>query len=237
MGKPDRFIGGTQFDEIISIYDTDSWLRNQLLTILEPIEVKIKTQIAHYLAIQYGPDCFYKQSIYENIKFYCEIFRAFENEIRRRQTDSVVIHHREKYEGKFPLWVLIEFFSFNTTSKFFKILPSNDRKHISNITFGMKDVYLTQWLHCISVLRNICAHYGYLYKREHTLKPRLMKEYKEVVPENGTLFALCIILKRLSSKGTWNLFIEEIYKREKICNTFRLSDYGFVSDWQKYLLD
>ena len=183
------------------------------------------------------PVCFYKQNIYESAKYYCEIYRAFENEIHRRQTDSVVIHHREKYEGKFPLWVLIEFFSFNTTSKYFKILPSIDRKNISNDAFGIKDVYLTQWLHCLSVLRNICAHYGYLYKREHTLKPRLLKEYKEIIPENGSLFSLCIILKKLSDKKTWNLFIEEVCKKGSICNTFRLSNYGFVSDWQKYLLD
>lgn len=231
------FRHGIQFSQIISIYNTDSWLRNKLLILLEPIEVNVKTRIAHHMALKYGPDCFYDKDVYESERYYCDIYKIFENELRRRQKDSVVIHHQMNYEGKFPLWVLIEFLSFNTTSKFFNILPSIDRKEISGEAFSLKDVYLTQWLHCLSVLRNICAHYGYLYRREHSLKPRLLKEYKGIIHENNTLFTLCLILKKLSDKENWKMFIIEVANKEINCDSFNLCDYGFLPEWQNILID
>ncbi len=49
MDSPDHFREGTQFSKVMAIYGNDSWLRNKILTILEPIEVKTRTQVSHYL--------------------------------------------------------------------------------------------------------------------------------------------------------------------------------------------
>ena len=42
MDSPDHFREGTQFSQVMAIYGNDSWLRNKILTILEPIEVKLE---------------------------------------------------------------------------------------------------------------------------------------------------------------------------------------------------
>jgi abortive infection bacteriophage resistance protein len=40
MDSPDHFREGTQFSHVMANYSNDSWLRNKILPVLEPIEIK-----------------------------------------------------------------------------------------------------------------------------------------------------------------------------------------------------
>ena len=75
----------------------------------------------------------------------------------------VVKHHNQKYGGKFPLWVLIEFFSMGTLSYLYADLLTPDKKQIASASFNTSADCLQSWLRCLTDLRNRCAHYSRLY--------------------------------------------------------------------------
>lgn len=61
------------FSQIVNIYENDKWFCSELLLLLEPIEIKIRTQIAYFLGLTYGPDVFYNEKIYKSIQRQGEI--------------------------------------------------------------------------------------------------------------------------------------------------------------------
>ena len=235
MDKPDCFRKGTRFDNIIEIYHNDQWLRNKLLILLEPIEIQIRTRISYELGMKYGADCFYQNSNYKNSSVHKDIQKAFLIEINRNKKDPVIIHHNQSYQGRFPIWVIVEFLSFNAISKFFGNLDEKDKKRIASLSFGINEYFLGQWLHSLSVLRNICAHYGYLYQREYSVRPKLFKEFNWDTEKNTDLFALCLVLKKLSEEIKWKEFTNFICEREKNISSFQVKDYGFPENWEEFL--
>jgi len=44
--------------------------------------------------------------------------------------------------------------------------------------YNANDYLFGQWLHGLSIQRNICAHYGYLFRREYLIRPIIAKSYK-----------------------------------------------------------
>jgi abortive infection bacteriophage resistance protein len=231
MDTPDHFREGTRFSQVMAIYANDSWLRNKILTLLEPIEIKTRTQISHYLGISYGPDAFYHKGIYKVETIQQAILDNFSKETFRNKSDLVIIHHSDKYGGIYPIWVIVEFLSFNTISKYYSNLQAKDKKNIAENAFGLNDYLLGQWLHVLSVFRNTCAHYGYLYHREYPLRPIMAKSFGWDVAKNNNLFALFLVMRRLSDGMLWHEFIQKISEKETTAPSFHLKDYGFPLDW------
>lgn len=103
MDTPDHFRDGTRFSQVMAIYANDSWLRNKILTLLEPIEIKTRTQLSHYLGMTYGPDAYYQKGIYKDETIPQTVLDNFRKESFRNKSDPVIKHHKEKYGGIFPI--------------------------------------------------------------------------------------------------------------------------------------
>ncbi len=235
MRGAECFRAGTQIDDILEIYYFDRWLRNRLLLLLEPIEIHIKTRIAYYLGTTYGADCLYHKDHFKNEAVYRKVVTDFDKERERNFQDPVIVHHEASYQGVFPIWVIVEFLSFNSISNLFFCLYERDKKAIAKQAYNINEHFLGQWLHALSVLRNICAHYGYLYQREYSVRPKLFHEFGWNVNQNDTLFALCLVLQRLSQKNDWIIFCQSLDTRTNTSQSFSLSDYGFPVNWLEYL--
>jgi len=235
MDSPDHFKDGIQFSQIISVYENDRWLRNKILSILERIEIETRTRISYHLALTYGSSALYDNSNFKDNGKYNEFLQKFNQEITHNRQDPVVIHHQHKYGGQFRVWVAIEYLSFNTLSKLYTNLLEPDKKVIAKGFYKTNDHLLGQWLHTLSILRNICAHYGYLFRREFSIRPVIPKIFKWKPSQNSKLFALFLVLRRLSDPNIWKSFNQEILAAERTREGFDLTDYGFPRDWHSYL--
>ena len=235
MNSRDHFTPGTRFSQIANIYENDRWLRQQILKLLEPIEIKTRTQIAYHLGIKYGSDAFYNLGIYKDQTIGQGILQNFSNELNRNKLDPVVKHHTNNYGGMFPVWVVVEFLSFNALSKFYSQLLEVDKKTIAKTGFAANEYFLGQWLHVLSVIRNICAHYGYLYKRVYPLRPKIEKSTGWDPNKNDELFSMFLVLHRLSTQSSFQEILLSLQEAESARPDFRLKDYGFPSNWLKYL--
>lgn len=103
-----------------------------LFKTIEVVEVKARTVFSHYFAFKYGALGYENDeafnSYFDREKF-DEIIKA---QIENNKNRLFVKHHLEKCEGKFPIWVLMELFTFGMLSKFYSDLHTSDKKEILN---------------------------------------------------------------------------------------------------------
>jgi len=232
MDTTGNFRDGITFETIETIYENDAWLRNHLFSLIEPFELKIKTIIANHLSLKYGSDAFYRFDIYENVNAWQNTINTVLRDVKRDSSHPVVAWHMEHYNGLFPMWVLIEFFTLGSTSRFFGNLRNTDKNEIAD-NFNISGYLLASWLKSISLLRNFCAHNGQLFRRIYTSAPFLPSFFNWPSNENRSLFSISLILKRLSTREDWQLLVNGLIHRELI-QPF-LGDYGFPQDWRSYL--
>lgn len=112
----------------------------------------------------------------------------------------VVKHHMDHYDGNFPLWVIIEFFSIGMLSHFYRSFKTYDKKNIVHKLY--KDIsyqHLESWLRCITDLRNKCAHYSRMYYWIFPAIPK-MPELINHIPTRR-LFSQLYMLKLMYPDG------------------------------------
>lgn len=154
---------GTSFHKVYRIYEFDRKMREILFSAIEEIELYLRTQLAYYHAHKYGADGYMLGTNY-NAKHKHELFiDKVSNETSHNCATPFVEHHLKKYAGRFPIWVLVELFSFGMLSHFYADLVMSDQKQLARSLYQTTPYNLRSWLRCCTDLRNICAHYGRLY--------------------------------------------------------------------------
>jgi abortive infection bacteriophage resistance protein len=236
MDPKDHFKENVTFSHIIEIHRNDKWLRKEIFSLLEIVEINMRARISYHLAMKDGSDAFYKEGLCKNSRNFKLIQKSFLNQVSRNSKDPVVIHHQNKYEGRFPIWVVVEFFSFNTLSKYFANLLEVDKKEIAKAAYGLNEYLLGQWLHVLSVLRNVCAHFGYLYKRDFPIRPKIAKSFNWENGKDSQLFAQLLVIRRLSGIAEWDYFTQQLLKKLSTTEFFPLEAYGFPENWEEYLI-
>lgn len=240
LTNENKFKENTCFSMIINHENNDSWLRKFLRNHLEPIELKARTQIAYWMAHLLKPDAFYHSSSFYEDKSesaddkFCAVSQIIESiKEKYSRDDRAIQHHMAKYEGVFPTWVVVEYLSFGDLSKIYSWVQGKVQIKVAE-NFNTKAMFLKSWFHCLSVLRNVCAHYGYLYKRRMPNLPKIPEKLNSEI-DRHSLFANVFCLYRLSSLDCKESIISSLWKRETQNESFHLSDYGFPHNWETVL--
>jgi len=191
---------GHSFEELTKLYDFDTALRDCLRKYLESVEVYYKTQIAHYFSLEkcLDPphDQHYDPSNYYNKDGFEKIMTAFEREEGYYLDSLIVKHHKNKYNGKMPLWVMVELMSFSNVSKLYNAMYRSSEINIAK-HLKVSCPTLINHLHCLSVLRNKCAHGARLYNTHFNPPAKLSTTFLQNNPSvnNASLFAYILVLK------------------------------------------
>ncbi len=131
---------GFSFKTLQARYEIDAWLRRLILLALEPIEIKVRTQLAYWSAhIRRVSICFMILNNFTNQRRYLEVFDSF-NRVRVTSDpkDPVLSHHNKKYSGRFPIWVVVEYLSFGNISKLLAISQSIVSNYVSSNLNGIE---------------------------------------------------------------------------------------------------
>jgi abortive infection bacteriophage resistance protein len=234
----DQFIEGSSFNKLFSLYEFDRRLRLLLLGVLETIEIAFRTHIAYEIAHKFGSLGYKNKENFLNEEFHQDFLNEMEILIKKsRKGELFVEHHYKNYEGHFPIWVAIEVTSFGTVSKLYRNLKEDTKKHIAKIYYNVPYFYLESWLQTLSNVRNVCAHYGRLFNKHLTFKPRLFKEEKNLF-DNQLIFAAIYIIIRLLTKTEGTRFITDlealIFEYEEIVD---FTHIGLPVNWRELLIN
>lgn len=196
-------IPGTTLGQIYSIYLFDQDLRGLLRKYLEITEVFLKTLISNGFALikcTVPPyDQHYDERNYYNKAGFLSVIDSFSKEKNFYKDSLIFQHHNTKYQGKMPLWAMVELLSFSNVSKLYSSMYISDQERIANY-LGISSGTLVNHIHCLSVLRNRCAHCARLYNTVFNPPARFNTKYLQKHPEvfTNTLFAyIIVLLKRL----------------------------------------
>lgn len=228
------YVDGLEFDSIYRIYQFDEKLRNILRLYIEQTEIYYRTQISYGFSLikcadsphdqHYDANNFYKKQGYQ------EVMDSLKKEKNYYKDSLIVKHHKAKYNNFMPLWVIVELLSFSNISKLFNSMYLSEQEEIAN-NIGISVDTLENHLHCLSVLRNKCAHAARLYNTEFYPPARFTKQFLRKNPsiKNSSLFAyVLVLLKRLPDEDSKNEMIKNICDIiDEFNGEVDLSDIGF----------
>ena len=64
--QTDKYREGTSLEQIYSLYQFDSRLRNIISPVIEYVEIRLRSCISYHLAIKYGAEC-YRDVLFSNL--------------------------------------------------------------------------------------------------------------------------------------------------------------------------
>jgi len=233
-----NYLPDTSFDKAYRVYEFDRKLRGILFAAIEEVEISMRAEIAYFHAHTYGA-LGYMDSANHNGKHDHERFREqLEREVSASATALFVKHHQKKYGGKFPIWVAVELFTFGMLSRFYADMKTDGQNAVAGM-LSTSVANVKSWLHCCTVLRNICAHYGRLYFRTFSVIPANRNLTK--LPDDcatDKLFGAVYALRGLFlDKQRWNSeFMPSLSALiDEYSDVVELRHIGFPNEWKVVL--
>lgn len=227
LKNENHFREETDFIDIYNIYLFDKELRNLIFIVICDIEIHLKSSISYTLSHDYGTEALKKENIIPK-----SIDEFLQKELSRYSKKEIIKHHRDNYESKYPIWVVMEILSLGTVSRIYKLLPTKNKKEIARNYYNHKHQYLEQWFETVTYIRNKCAHHERLIGENINIKmDKSMQGHNA-----GSLFVFLIAIKTLlSDELQWNVFVEKL---SEIIDKYEFSRFdliGFDENWKEIL--
>lgn len=237
----DKFVDNSNWNTALTLYEFDRKLRLLVLDALERVEVAIRCQLVYHFSHSYGPFG-YTKSINFHEAFNHEFWLTGITKETNRSSEAFIKHYQSKYEGypELPLWMLAEVLSLGSLSYAYGGLKNDDKKVISSY-FNVHHKSLSDWLHSLSYIRNVCAHHSRLWNRKLSIRIEAIKNppwTPAIKPRNDRIFCIILILKHLlvatGNNKEWVVNLRDLIRPIAKDDRWR-NAMGLPSDWETYL--
>ncbi len=228
----DHYEENITFEHIYHIMEFDRKLRGMLYLTIEPIEHVLRTKISYFLAHKYGSLGYLDKKNFNNPKQHNMTLHSFSQNLKKNKHLGYVIHHNQKYDGNFPIWVAINLFSLGMISNLYSNLMPTDKEVISN-DFNTSPEILENWIDNIAYIRNINAHYMRLYNQTLKKSPLICQRNHLYSINSYKIFDTFYVMKFLTvNKDEWNLHTNQL---KSLFDTYDeyidLKRIGFPDNW------
>jgi len=230
---------GTKFEDVLSLYVFDRQLRLLVMDAVERVEVALRANWAHHMAMTYGSHGYLQITHHRSAANHAKGLRELTKEIKR-SNDAFARHYMRKYREPDlpPIWMAAEIVSFGQLSMWVDNLKLRaDRQAIAR-PFGLDEKALCSCIHHMSNVRNICAHHGRLWNKRFTVTmttpkfpaklPVAMRGADERQLHN-TLVMLDYLLSIIAPGTEWR---ERMVALIDGCPLADPSSMGFPEGWQ-----
>lgn len=246
LRQNDQFYPGTSFQNIIDIYSCDHNLRHILLNYIEIIEVKIKSIYSYEFSKLYGPLGLFDHENFTDDEKYQKIIKKSEEQKEKRLNNEAYLKHFIKdLHLQVPLWAYVDLLTISDISILYSISEKELKATIAEafgLTFTSASGILSQMLHNITIIRNLCAHGSRLFNRLFEQKPSLNKRDKALLikKENGEidnsrLYGFILVMRRLLEPADYKRFFSDLHSLSDRYSYVNMEYYGFRNDWKKQL--
>lgn len=255
----DEFKPGIKFDDVTNLYKFDAKLRLLVMQAVGRIEVAARAALTYHSAHRLGIFGYTDPANFQpfipspgpGIPSSGFDHKSFMDNLRHEANPAEVIfvrHYREKYaeEPHLPIWMVTELMTFGKLSSMIAASPKSLRKAMAkNFGVGISQSQFVSWLHCITYVRNLCAHHRRLWNRELSVKPELLAEWKVAGVSNERMYCVFLVLdelmQRIAPTSRWKdrlmAHIEE-YKKDVYLPAMRFPENWINLDpWRVCILD
>ncbi len=233
-----KFRAGTQFSDVLNLYQFDRELRLLVLDAVERVEVSVRAQWAYQLAHRHGAHAHLDSANAMSEVRWAKDLAALTREVERSD-ERFISHIKATYSESLPaVWAVCEVMSIGILSRWYaNMRPMATRRAIAGV-YRLDQRVLESWLHHLSYLRNICAHHSRLWNREFTVTPSPPKTKPSTLvdqfnigsrkPYNSFLILLCF-LDVASPNHDWRQRLQGLLEKHLIPT----SDMGFPDGWRE----
>ncbi|MGP1598414.1 Abi family protein [Peptoanaerobacter stomatis] len=221
-GDKSKYIPGSAFEEIYSLYMFDRSIRIIFLKYILIMEQNLKSAISYEFSKIYGSENYlhYSNFACEDEKNTKEIFfliGSLHNTLSKAiGKNEYITYNIEKYNNV-PFWILANILTFGGIINFYKLMKDEEKQYIARKYFRVKVNELETYMELLNAYRNICAHDERLYNVKATKFSITHNEYHTYFEINDTsengkkdVFALCITLCMLLSREDKMKMINEL---------------------------
>ena len=229
-----KFIDGTTFDEVYSLFVFDRMFRNIIFKNILIVENN------------------YKSSNFDNDKEKTRQINDLLRKVKRQfrvngKQHGATSHYMDNY-GYIPLWIGVKVISFGLISEMFSILKEEDKFSIASV-YKIEPEEMEDYLPILANYRNLCAHEDVTFDhftqrmipdtKYHSIL-NIQKIDGEYINGKNDIFALIIILKRLLTDVDFKMMMNEInYELDRLSgklNSIKIDDViekmGFPSNYK-----
>lgn len=172
-GESHQFAPDSSFLSATRLYVFDRKLRSLVFAAIQDIEIAFRTRIIHYFSMEHGPFWFMEASLFKSRGIFDTCLDNISAEVNRSKEDFISEYYNNYTSPSFPpAWKTMEVVSFGTLSKLFCNFKNNTVKKKVAKEFNLPQyLYLENWIKCIAVLRNACAHHARIWNRRFPTMP------------------------------------------------------------------
>lgn len=233
LRQNDVFNGNTKLQDIYYLYNFDARLRSFVLKYTPKIEVSLRTHMAYVHSKNHGALGYLDNSSFKD-SWYHAAFLSRLQKLLNDSKEAFVLHHRNDLGGEFPFWVAVEVMTFDLASKCLQNMSTQDQVEIAEY-YSIRPKFLSNWMHCVVIARNIAAHNGRFYNRPIATKPTVPHAVKSRFPSDRTFSYLYVIYHLLETNIDKELFIHDF---KSLLAAYEKIDYrciGLPVDWENVL--
>lgn len=226
-----NFALGTDFSDVVELYEFDRKLRLLCLDAIERIEVALRASIGNRLALAYGPHFYLTSRHFESDGAH----RDFFSKVMSAKNLAITHYHASYNEPSFPtIWAGLEAVTLGTISKLYAGLHPANRKVVAK-DFGQDEEILVSWIRATNLLRNMCAHHNRLWNAKLVVdEPKRAKKFKHEMGASGTFVAraavLVALLEVIEPGSNWGPRLSTLCAAHPKVDTARM---GFSAGWQQ----
>ena len=172
------FKEGSTFQKVIQLYNFDAEIRILIFSVIEKIEISLRTKLVYHMSHKHGPWWFQNTTLFKDTPALIKTLEKLREEVARSK-EVYMKEHRKKYKDdkRFPpAWKTLELTSFGGLSKLYGNINNADKlKDTIAKEFGaVNHTFLPSWLQAIAQIRNICAHHGRLWNKNLPASVKLL---------------------------------------------------------------
>ena len=241
----DDFSKSASFQNIIDIYTFDHELRHILLKYIEEIEVTVKSIYAYEFTKVHGATGYLDSENFTDLERYRKtIDKAEQQKIMRIPHEAFLKHFVEDLHEDIPLWAYVDLLTISDISFLYSISKLQVKTAVATAMGIHKqgERLLGQFMHSMTIIRNLCAHGSRLFNRLFEQKPSLSKKEKQLLIvnkdqtlDNAHLFGFILIMRRLLLTESFYTMKSEIITLSDKYPFVKMSYYGFRDDWKTTL--
>lgn len=203
------FKPGTDFEQILRLYEFDRELRLLVNDAVERCEVAIRSQIVNVTALALGPHWFLDAKNFQPGYRMTNLHGKMEEAVGIRSnpatgkktyptkhSETFISHYYTKYGDPDlpPIWMAAEMLSFGVLSRLCSCFVDPKIQQDIATPFGIHPTVFQQWLQSLSYLRNLCAHHSRLWNRVFSVPPKIAKKHKGLISHPDRFYACAVVL-------------------------------------------
>lgn len=246
LRKNDLFFKSATFQDIEDIYNFDHEFRHVILHYIEIIEVEMKSFYAYEHTKTYGPFGYLESGNFTNMARHKEIIDKINQQKKQRLTHEAYLKHFiNDLHQEIPLWAYVDLMTISDISFLYAISKQPVKKMIArhfDLTINRGSEILGQYMHSMTIIRNLCAHGSRIYNRLFEQKPSLNKKEqallmrrKDGTMDNAHFFGFFLIMKRLLPPENFTEMKHYIISLSQKYPFVRMDYYGFRQGWHDIL--